>query len=53
MYDDLFEDLQLLAAANNNNNNAANVISNNNNEDPIKDRVQQRQSCTGKRLIYH
>jgi hypothetical protein len=39
MYDDLFEDLQLLAAANNNN-NAANVINDNNNEDPIEDRVQ-------------
>ena len=39
MYDDLFEDLQLLAAANNNN-NAANVINNNNNEDPIEERVQ-------------
>jgi hypothetical protein len=38
MYDDLFEDLQLLAAVENNN-NAANVV-NNNNEDPIEERVQ-------------
>jgi hypothetical protein len=39
MYDDLFEDLQLLAAAETNN-NAPNAVHENNNDDPIEERVQ-------------